>query len=298
MREAETDVWELIERDLGKRPVRRRRPDCGLSAAVRYAVEFDDGTLAFVKAAVDDETEAWLRNEHAALEAAAPFMPQVLAWLEAPGERPVLLTRDLSGAYWPASHAGVAWRPGDMETVIAGIAEIGRVEAPDQLPALANGAPVWPTLAHASRQLEREGLCSGDWIERVASDLAEAEAAVDVEGRQLVHGDLRSDNVCIEDGRAVFVDWSHAARGNGEQNLASILASLHLEGGPPPFDVLPGGGGWAARDAAMLASRLLDDRAQMPPWLRAVIRRLAVINLDWAAASLGLPERDPGGRAA
>jgi len=33
-------------------------------------------------------------------------------------------------------------------------------------------------------------------------------------------------------GRALFVDWSHAARGNAHADLAGLLTPLHLEGGP------------------------------------------------------------------
>jgi hypothetical protein len=218
-------------------------------------------------------------------------MPAVVHWDGRPDARPLLITADLSDAYWPASHRGVAWRPGDIELVLAGIAEIGTVTAPESLPRLADTEPAWPALSQSAEQLAEQGVCSAQWLAAHASALAAAEAACDVSGSALVHGDLRSDNVCIKAGLAVFVDWSNSARGNPELNLASILASLHLEGAPPPFEVMPGGGSWAARDAAGIACRLLED-ATMPTWLRDVLRRLLAINLDWAAASFGLPARD------
>ncbi len=278
---------------LGKRPVAGQRPDCGLSVALRFVVTFEDGTSVFAKAATDGETEQWLRNEHHVLaDIAAPFMPPVFAWDEAHGERPLLLTEDLSrDGYWPASHAGVAWRPGDFDAVFAGIEAMSRIAPPDGIPALANKAePAWPALASRAAGIGSLGVCSEEWLDQCGPALVAAEKSLDVEGACLVHGDLRSDNICISGGRAVFVDWSHASRGNSDLNLASILASLHLEGGPPPAKVMPGGGAFAARDAATLIRRLLDDDGA-PAWLKPVLRELAIINLDWAAESLALQPR-------
>ena len=132
---------------------------------------------------------------------------------------------------------------------------------------------------------------SAGWLDRCADALAEVEGRVALAGDRLVHGDIRSDNVCFAGRRAVFVDWSHAARGNAAHNLASVLPSLHLEGGPPPDDVMPDGGGWAALNAGWLAVRGLSDPTA-PSWLRRVLRRLILINLEWAARELRLPEPD------
>jgi len=68
------------------------------------------------------------------------------------------------------------------------------------------------------------------------------------------------------------------------------LSTLPLEGGPDPFDVLPGGGDWAALIAGRTARRAARDQ-DVPPWLRKVLRRIAAICLDWAARALDLPPR-------
>jgi hypothetical protein len=75
---------------LGKEPVGWHKPHTGLSAAKRFVVRFADGSSAFVKAAVDDPTEGWLRTEHEILSRIEqPFVPRLLAWTDS-GERPVL----------------------------------------------------------------------------------------------------------------------------------------------------------------------------------------------------------------
>jgi aminoglycoside phosphotransferase (APT) family kinase protein len=67
----------------------------------------------------------------------------------------------------------------------------------------------------------------------------EAEAAAEVAGEELVHGDVRSDNLCFVGDRTVLVDWNWAGRGNGVLDIAGLLPSLHREGRPLPDTVLP-----------------------------------------------------------
>src|SRR5262245_35221112 len=92
----------LVASELGRGPVHWHTPHTGLSAAQRFVVRFADGSSAFVKAAVDDQTERWLRTEYEILSSVGgSFVPRPLAWMEN-GQRPVLLVEDLSGAHWPA----------------------------------------------------------------------------------------------------------------------------------------------------------------------------------------------------
>ncbi|MGH2604233.1 MAG: hypothetical protein ACRDJ9_33210, partial [Dehalococcoidia bacterium] len=97
-----------VEKAVGRASTRWTKPDCGLSRAHRFSVQLEDGSAVFVKAATDDQTERWLRTEHLVLSTmAASFMPCVVAWIDEPGTLPILLSQDLSKAYWPASHKGV-----------------------------------------------------------------------------------------------------------------------------------------------------------------------------------------------
>ena len=58
---------------------------------------------------------------------------------------------------------------------------------------------------------------------------------------------MRSDNLCIRDGRAYLVDWNCACLGNPELDLAAWLPSLACEGGPQPYVALD----WARRELGL-----------------------------------------------
>jgi hypothetical protein len=286
-------LLRLLRSVTGKEPVHWTIPDCGLSSAHRYSVQFEDHSRVFVKAATDKWTEQWLRNEHFILSSVgAAFMPSVIKWIDIPPAHPVLITQDLSHAYWPASHKGVTWRNEDFDLLFRGIEAISSCEAPAGLPALQNKKrSTWAAIAREPQPFLKLNLCSEKWFLKTVPAMIEAEMSADVSGNALVHGDIRSDNVCIVDSRAIFVDWSHAARGNARQNIALILPSLHLEGGPAPFQIMPDGGGEAALGCAKLVERLSSD-ATMPDWLKNVFRRLIAIQLQWASQCLGVKEPD------
>ena len=88
---------EILAGLLGSPAVVRRRLERGYTPAERWVVALEDGRSVFVKAAVNDLTAGWLRDEHrmyAALE--ARFMARMLGWAD--GDRPMLVLEDLSEA--------------------------------------------------------------------------------------------------------------------------------------------------------------------------------------------------------
>ena len=290
---APSDLVSIIEDTMRKRAVDFTQPDCGLSAALRFSVKLDDDTRVFVKAATDEDTSAWLRTEHLVLSTTPlDLVPGIVAWIEPRDGWPVLLTEDLSHAYWPASHAGVAWRNGDFDLLFAAIERLSSLPANPALRALVNRrSSMWSTIAAKPESFLKLDLCSDRWFGNAIDALIDAERNVDVMGDTFIHGDIRSDNICILGSQVKFVDWSHAARGSDTYNLAQVLPTLHLEGGPIPYDVMPNGGSHAASSCANLIRRLDADHA-MPGWLKDVFKRLIAIELEWAASCLGLPKPD------
>ncbi|MES1249249.1 MAG: hypothetical protein ABUL46_01120, partial [Chitinophaga rupis] len=128
-------LLDIVEDIMGKKATRWTVPDCGLSSALRFSVQLEDNSKVFVKAATDEDTEQWLRTEHLVLSSAQKeFMPSVLDWIDEPGIHPVLISQDLSHAYWPASHSGVVWRDGDIDLLLGGIRELSLQTAPPGLP--------------------------------------------------------------------------------------------------------------------------------------------------------------------
>ena len=286
-------LLEIVEDSVRKKAILWKVPDCGLSSAHRFSVQFEDNSRVFVKAATDEDTEQWLRTEHLVLSSLQKaFMPYVIKWIDQPGIHPILITQDLSHAYWPASHSGVTWREGDMELLFNALKELAIQTPPPGLPSLQNQEVfIWSQIAGDPETLLNLKLCSKEWLDTSIDALMDAEKHGDIRGNCLVHGDVRSDNICILGSQVLFVDWSHAARGYERHDLATLLPTFHLEGGPAPYLVMPDGGHEAALGCAQHIRRLAVDRG-MPPWLKRVFMQLIAIELEWAARCLNLDEPD------
>lgn len=288
------EVQARVERACRKTPVAWRAAEFGLSVAHRFCVRFSDDTTAFVKAAADQTTAAQLRVEHLVLSTVfGNHMPDVIAWAdETEHPFPVLITEDLSTAYWPARHDRVVWKEGHVAALFDGIHAVTSTRAPEGLDSLHSRVrKTWPEIAADPEPFLRLGMCSEQWYQQAIDALVFAEQQLVTEGETLLHGDVRSDNLCFRGSSVVFVDWAEAMRGNPDYDLAYVLPTLQLEGGPRPFDVFPEGGAWAALLSGMLIKRACTDRSA-PNWLIAVFKRLVAIELEWAAASLELPPID------
>lgn len=289
--EPPADLRARVQAAIGRSWLTHSRPDTGLSAAHRFIVHLEGGDGIFVKAATTPETARWLRNEHLALQLApADLTPRILAWLD-DGPHPILVVEALADGHWPAGSGGTNWRAGDLPMVLDAIARL-RSWPGDALP---QGRPTqsagWRTIAQSPEPFLRLGLCSQAGLTANGPTLAEAEDGLVRTGDAFVHGDMRSDNVWVGGEGVKFVDWSGARRGAWETDLAEFLPTAHLEGGPPPHEVFPKGGGWGAAQGADLGLRAIADEAA-PSWLRRVFLRLAAINIDWASQCLHLLPRD------
>jgi len=281
------DAGDLLAARLGAQPVRRIYGG-GYTLMEHWLVALADGTRAFAKVAVDEPTAGFLRDEHriySVLEAS--FLPQFLGW-DDDGARPILLLEDLTGAYWPPP-----WRPGDIELVRESLAEIHALPPPEGIPELV------PSDLHNWREVEDDsapflglGLCSAEWLEQALPKLIAATDRCDVSGGAFVHLDVRSDNICIADGRAKLVDWNWASVGNPRVDFAFWLASVSLEGGPSPAELMPDAG-----DLTAVVSGFFAPIAGLPPpdgapKVRAVQLAQLEVALPWAVDVLGLPPLD------
>ncbi len=287
------DLVALISDTFGKKPVVWKKPHTGLSSAQRFVVSFEDGTRLFVKAATDDITEADVRIDHLVMSATDErFVPQVVAWIEPPGQRPVLVTEDLSHAHWPADHNPVLWKSGQFDILFQTLKQAATVTAPDALPQAANPTSFyWREIAQDPESLFQLGLCSENWLKQALPALVDAEQQVKLAGDVLVHGDVRSDNLCFVDGRMILVDWSNAHRGSPFDDLSLVISTLPLEGGPEPASIMPDQGEWAAYRSGQMALRTIQD-TNAPLWLHHVFQRITIITLQWAATALNLPAWD------
>ena len=284
---------KVVEDRLGQRIIFWTKPDCGLSSAIRYSLLLEDKTKVFIKAATDSETEEWLRTEHLVLASYnEDFMPAIVGWIDEPGSYPVLITQDFSDAYWAAGKNGVCWRNGDIDLLLDTVKKLSTVKGHLSLSKLKNSnAKVWTKIAENPDEFLQLKVCSKNWLMQSIDYLIEAENNLDNTGEVLVHGDVRSDNICINKPRVIFVDWSNAGIGSVDHDLANLLPTLHLEGGPTPYQIMP----WAANQATYICAthihRLSKDKS-IPSWLNIVFKKLIAIELEWAAKCLNLDKPD------
>ena len=120
--------------------------------------------------------------------------------------------------------------------------QVAATRASTSLPSLEERQSSLSGWARVEREPElvlRVGLCSAAWLSHSINALMAAEAGTELAGDDLVHGDVRSDNLCFIGGQVVLVDRNWACRGNGIIDIAGWLPSLHLKGGPPPNTILP-----------------------------------------------------------
>lgn len=278
-------VRDRVERLLRDEVVAARVAGAGFTPADRWVVALASGRTAFVKAATNQVIAGWLRAEQRLYSSvSAVFVPRLLAW-DDDGAKPVLLLEDLSDAHWPPP-----WRPRDVDAVLAALDRLHALSPPAGFPPAGEvfASDGWARVAADPAPFLAVGVATAAWLEGVLPTLLAAESAFRIEGRSLLHLDVRSDNLCIRDGGALLVDWNHASVGNPLLDLAFWLPSLEMEGGPPPERLLRD-----APEAAATVSGFFAARAGLPPVPGAPgVRPVQVAQLrtalPWAARALGI----------
>jgi hypothetical protein len=269
-----------IARATGSEPVSYDLRVGGYSSADRFAVELADGRRVFVKSATAENLVGWLRREHevySALQGA--FMPELIGW-DDDGTRPLLVLEDLSDADW-----SVHWDEERVAAVCAALAEIAAQPAPpgtaDVRESFAFIFGRWHEVAADPRAFLSLGLRDERWLERSLAAVIDAADRAPVAGRDLCHLDVRSDNMCFRDGRAVLVDWNWVSLANAEVDLAAWLPSLRVEGGPEPWEILRGAGELAAMIAGVWAAVAGLPPPETAPSVRPLQKAQLAVALDW-----------------
>jgi thiamine kinase-like enzyme len=253
----------------------------------RFTVSLDDGRRVFVKAAQAEHTAAWLRREHEVYaHLRGSFIPRLEAF-DDDSVYPVLVLEDLSDADWE-----VRWDRARIGMVRAALAELAGSEPPP------NTRPVretFPTLFGSWRAVEQDpepflstGIRSRPWLEQALPTLMAAASAVAADGDDLLHLDVRSDNLCFREGAAILVDWNWCSTGNADLDVAAWLPSLAVEGGPQPWETLPRAGEYAAFLAGVWAAVVGLPPPATAPTARGPQRRQLEVALAWCERELAL----------
>jgi hypothetical protein len=267
-----------LERLLGAKVRNRERLESGGYGRVNahWRVELGEGRSVFVKQALTAEAADWLRTERRVYEnVRGSFLPAYFG-----AEDTLLVIEDLSAAEWPPP-----WTQERLDLVLAALDELHATQPPAGLPRLE--VSDWAVVQEDPEPLLSTGVCSREWLTAALPALVQANAEAELVGDELLHFDVRSDNLCFRDGVAVLVDWNIASVGNGRFDVAFWLPSLRVEGGPEPWEVLPDAGALAAAVAGFFAARAgLPPPAGAPTVREFQLRQLEVA-LPWAARELG-----------
>ena len=277
-----------------KQPAAWRRTTGGYTTAERWIATFEDGTSVFVKSGAD-HLARFLRAEHGRIYSRieASFLPRLVAW-DDDGTTPILVLEDLSAAHWPPP-----WSKQRIEAVLATLNNLQALnEQLDVIPPI-DAAPLrdgWPTIAGDPSPFLGLELCSARWLSNALPHLVQAAVAAPVEGEDILHFDVRSDNLCFvqigNEERAILVDWNHSCRGNRELDIAGWLPSLRSEGGPLPEDVQTLDANWPALIAGYFAAHAGLPPIAAAPAVRSVQLSQLRAALPWAVRALGLPPLD------
>ena len=287
------ELGARVARLLGARPTRwqRRAAPWQPSDAVaggndRFTVDLADGRRVFVKAATSVYLAGELRREAAVYShLRTDFAPQLICFDDDP-DLPMLVLEDLSDADW-----SVHWDADRVAAVRDTLRAVAATVAPSDTPAASQGFSKfgeWADLIADPAPFVATGIRSREWLDRNASTLQAAAAAAPIDGDGLLHLDVRSDNLCFRDGRAILVDWNWACIGNEELDVAGWLPSLAAEGGPRPWEILPRAGGYAALLAGVWASVVGLPPPPTAPTVRDLQRRQLEVALVWAERELHL----------
>lgn len=256
-------------------------------SCAHWRARLTDGREVFVKQALSPTAVEWLRAERTIYEAVrASFMPGFFGAYD-DGDLALIALEDLTDAEWPPP-----WSARHVESVLASLDALHDTVPPPQIEKLdAFRAEIvgWPDIAAGPEPLLSTGLCSSSWLSAALPTLLQASEVAPLAGTELLHFDVRSDNLCLRDDVALLFDWNLARVGNGDFDIAFWLPSLALEGGPPPWDVLPDAGPLAAAVAGFFSVRAGLPPPPTAPTVRAFQRAQAQVALEWAARELALP---------
>ena len=210
----------------------------------------------------------------------------MLGW-DDDGESPTLLLEDLSDAHWPPP-----WTAAAIDAVAVALREIQATPPPEGIAGLFGEMfdirEGWLPLRARPEQALALGVFDESWLETWGEALERAADAAALDGGALLHGDVRSDNLCLRDGRAVLVDWNWACLGSPVLDLAAWLPSLHHEGGPPPWEILPGQGELASLLAGFFLEHAGRPAIPQAPHVRQLQLDQGRVALAWACHELGI----------
>jgi len=279
------ELTSRLERLLGARVESCRRVEGGYTPALRLVCVTCKGSF-FAKVGTTPVTREALRREiHVYNSLSGDFMPRLVA-SEDDEREPVLVIEDLSAQHWPPP-----WDARRVGLALAQVDALHDTRAPLETYAQVHGPTdsEWRAVAADPLPFLSLGLADAAWLEASLPALVRYEESCTTVGDRLTHWDLRSDNVCVAEKRAIFIDWNGACLSNPRLDLGFWLPSLAYEAGVEPETILPDAPEVAARVSGFFAARAGLPQIPDAPRVRQVQRRQLATALPWAVRALDLP---------
>lgn len=224
-------VRRQLEHLLGQRVVAAVSQPGGYSEGLAVRARLADGAGVFIKAA----------HLPTAPGAASHHRREIAVAQQLPSEAPVpRLLHAHDDGQWvvlafeeiPGNLPEQPWRRADLDRVLAAIPDLVAALTPAPVDTSRLASPRlggWRDLAEHSDGVRA---LSG-WAVDHLDELVALEAAADVAGTTLLHGDLYPFNLLLTPDRVVFIDWPHAWIGGPFCDLVMLLSSTRLSGVDP-----------------------------------------------------------------
>jgi aminoglycoside phosphotransferase (APT) family kinase protein len=239
--EMPTSVRSAVDTVLGSPVEATREVSGGFSPGPAVRAELLDGRTVFVKAAgssLNEQSPVMHRHEAAVLGTLPPNVPAPrLLGVVDDGDWVALIIE------WVDGRMPVAADSTDVQRLFALLRRVADAVHSAELGGIGTVAETHADLfGHWQLLAVEPDPRLDDWSRRHIDRLAELDAVAPAAtvGSNLLHVDVRTDNVILaESGSAgdVLVDWPGASLGAAWVDLVVLLPALHLDGGPPPWDV-------------------------------------------------------------
>lgn len=298
------DVRHAIEDRLGGEVVDARNEPGGFSPGLAARCRLADGRRVFLKAVSPAQNPTACRIHRREIEVASQLpedlpVPRLLG-VHDDGHWVALAFEEVAGR-----QPHEPWVVEELDLVIPAIRRFSEQATPTPAPGLQTVAARYGASFDGWRRLaagDGDASSYGPDVVAAIPRLAELEEpwADAAAGETLLHTDLRADNLLLTDaGEVVLVDWPWACTGAAFVDLAFLLPSVGLGGGPDPGTVvarhrlLDGVDPEAFRAvfvalAGFLVRQSLDPDPPGLPTVRRFQRAQAQVALGWV-----LPELTP-----
>ncbi|KGM13583.1 aminoglycoside phosphotransferase [Cellulomonas bogoriensis 69B4 = DSM 16987] len=299
------DVRDRIRTLAGADVISETSATNGFSPGYAALVGLGDGTQVFVKAVSPDQNPQSPELARAEVIAAQHLPAGVpaprLLWAHDDGHWVVLGLEAVEGRA-----PRIPWQPDELALALQALERLADVHGPgpgtlpDLGPVVARTAGGWARLTDDGATVDRSGRAVGEhgaWmvenLDRFTDWAGSAPAAC--VGSNLVHGDMRADNLILSPGpgrRLWMIDWPHAATGGAPwYDLLTMLPSVAMQRGGDPQEIFwrhaasRGADPDAVRSVLCAVTGYLVHESTLPP--PPGVANLRPFQLAQARAALG-----------